>query len=139
MIISGAVSAHNTGSSFAKPDNIIGYFAVDPSQMDPKNNAEVNALITKIESFQEKLAYIANNVTKDNTTAYYEKQSKVWQELADETDAILNELRDKYNILASCFVIEDSTKNYLSLYAKTENGELETGPHGGSLGASLKD
>lgn len=139
MVISGAVSAHNTGSSFAKPDNIVGYFAVDPSQMDPKNNKEINALITKIESFQKKLAYIADTVTKENTTAYYEKQSEVWQQLADETDAILNELRDKYNILASCFVIEDSTKNYLSLYAKTENGELETGPHGGSLGANLKD
>lgn len=139
MVISGAVSAHNTGSSFAKPDNIIGYFAVDPSKMDPKNNKEIKALITKIESFQKKLADVAENVRKDNTTEYYKKQSEVWQQLADETDKILNELHDKYDILASCFVIEDSTKNYVSLYAKKEDGELATGPHGGSLGASLED
>jgi len=36
-------------------------------------------------------------------------------------------------------LIEDSTKNYLSLYARQEGSSQSHGVHGGSLGAKLDD
>lgn len=140
MVVSGAVMAHNTGSKFAKPDNVIGYIAIDPTKLDPKNNPQVSEILSTINQIQNQLAELVRSLDKTNTLEYYQEKSIQWNELAGKINQLLSVLREKNQIFSSCFIIEDSTKNYLSLYAKLdENNELETGPHGGSLGAVLSD
>jgi len=51
----------------------------------------------------------------------------------------LNELKNTYNLLGNCYIIEDSTKNYISLYGKTINKKLSNSMHGGSLGPNITD
>jgi len=41
--------------------------------------------------------------------------------------------------LGNCYVIEDSTKNYISLYGKTIQNNLADSMHGGSLGPNVTD
>lgn len=139
FVVSGAINAYNTGSQQAKPDNIIGYLAIDPDKMIPSKNKNIQQLIIQIERIQSKIANVAKNVNQTNTLEYYQNQQKVWNELTDDLNRILSKLRDEYQIFSTCFVIEDSTKNYTALYSSTEDSKLATGPHGGSLGPNLTD
>ena len=139
MLFAGAVNAHNTGSRQAKPDNIVGYLSVDPEKLLPHNNGKAKELIKRIEQIQRQIAEVAHNVRQTNDLAYYQNQQKIWDQLSANINDILKELEKDYQIFASCFIIEDSTKNYTALYSSMEGGELATGPHGGSLGPNLQD
>lgn len=141
MIISGATAAFNTGKSQAKPDNIVAFLAIDPQKMNPANkeNNKLQNLLSQLNNIYLKLEDVAKNVRQTNTTDYYKQQRDTWNTLIREIDKIIKKVNKTYQIISSCFLIEDSTKDYVKLYAKKEDGKIETGPHGGSLGPSLKD
>lgn len=141
--LNGAISTVNTGASGAKPDNVIGYITGDLSELNPfeSQNAELIKKISMLNNIIEK--YNANKknggLSSENTTDYYKNRQKQWDKMAEEIRVLLKDLEDNYKFLSSCFIIEDSTKNYLSLYTRMEGDQLLTGPHGGSLGANLTD
>ena len=60
-----------------------------------------------------------------------------------DTEKIINEqlliLQKKYKELSQCFIIEDSTKNYTTLYASQHFGKMNAEFHGGSLGPNISD
>lgn len=140
----GATSVLNTGSINAKPDNVIGYLTGDLSKLDPLESPRAKAIISRIERMNqliEKNMLDKKNggLSSANTAEYYAMRSEQWRKLERELNDMLKELRDSYDFLSNCFLIEDSTKNYLSLYTQEENGNPLTGPHGGSMGANMTD
>ncbi len=131
--VTGAIMGENTGSRGGKADNIIGYITVDPERLDPfKQNS---TLLLKLKKINDLTRTLINTTSQENTAEYYKQQGHNWNTTAAEIDTLLNEIKMEYDFLASCFLIEDSTKNYLSLYASDSN----TSVHGGSLGANLTD
>ena len=137
--VNGALKTVNTGSKGAKPDNIIGYLSIDPTAAEVFTDSERDRIIHTTDIIIEKMDTLINTLSKANTTEYYQDQAKHWNTFSKEIDELLKSLEDIYGFLPSCFIIEDSTKNYLSLYARMEDGEQANGVHGGSLGANLND
>ncbi len=133
--LSNALSTFNTGSAGAKPDNIIGYITIDPNQLTPLQPDIKSEVLSKIKLINNKINELVNSLSQSNTSEYYKEQAFRWNAVQAEIDNLLKELEDSYNILGSCFLLEDSTKNYLSLYANEKHESL----HGGSLGANLND
>ena len=133
--LSNALSTFNTGGAGAKPDNIIGYITIDPNQLTPLQPNIKAEVLSKIKLINDKINELVNSLSQSNTTEYYKEQAFRWNEVQAEIDNLLKELEDSYNILGNCFLLEDSTKNYLSLYANEGYESL----HGGSLGANLND
>lgn len=142
-VVAGALSVINTGATGAKPDNIIAYITGDLSAIDPFNaeNRKLLDKISRLNTIIEKYNMDKKHggLSAANTAEYYKMRREQWSKMATEIEKALKDLRDNYKFFSSCFVIEDSTKNYLSLYSRTEGGEMFTGPHGGSLGANLED
>lgn len=143
FVSSGANVAINPGKINAKPDNVIAYITGDLSKLDPLKNPRAQSLLAEIESIQRiiqrNMLDPDQGLSNKNTAEYYKKRYAQWDKLTKQLEDRIQKLREEYNFLSSCFLIEDSTKNYLSLYTQEENGEQLTGPHGGSLGASLQD
>lgn len=137
--VNGALRAANTGSAGAKPDNIIGYVSIDLNQINVFNDEKRNTIINAAEGIMERISSLINSLSKENTTDYYKGQAEKWDIMKPEIDSLLKSLEDILGYLPTCFVVEDSTKNYLSLYSRIDNGKLSNAPHGGSLGASLGD
>lgn len=140
----GAVTVINPGSINAKPDNVIAYLTGDLSKLNPLSDPRAQQIINKIEKASQlieknMLDKQHGGLSNINTAEYYKMREIKWNELKDELSTILQELSSQYEFLSQCFLIEDSTKNYLSLYTQTENNTQLTGPHGGSLGANLND
>ena len=135
----GALKVANTGSAGAKPDNIIGYLTIDLNALKAFSEEERNRIINTAEQIIKKIDLLVESLAKTNTTQYYQDQAARWNMISKEIDQLLKSLEEIYKFLPSCFVIEDSTKNYLSLYSRIEDGELANAPHGGSLGARLDD
>lgn len=137
--LSGAIAVKNTGSKQAKPDNIIGYIAIDKEALDPTNDGQIKAKIQAIERIQKEIEELVKSLSQANDKDYYEKQFNKWQDATENLNSMLKQLKEDYNFLADCYLIEDSTKNYLSLYAREEDGKISNAVHGGSLGAKLDD
>lgn len=137
--LAGAYKAVNTGSAGAKPDNILGFLTVDPTMIDDFTESQRNQVIETSEAILKRMDTMIESLSSKNTTEYYQEQGERWNTLSKEINGLLKQLEDIYGFLPSCFVIEDSTKNYLSLYSRIEDGELSNAPHGGSLGARLED
>lgn len=135
----GAFRSVNTGSAGAKPDNIIGLVTIDPKALQAFPEEKQKQIITMYEQISMRIDEMVKSLNKANTTEYYEKQAKQWNMISPQIDKLMESLRDILGYLPSCFVIEDSTKNYLSLYSRQEDGELSNAVHGGSLGAHLDD
>lgn len=131
----GSIYASNTGGAGAKPDNLLAYLTIDLSQLDLSDEEVRNALTT----IHDQMLELDHSLEKTNTMDYYKKQQQKW----DETEKIINEqlliLQKKYKELSQCFIIEDSTKNYTSLYASQHFGKMNAEFHGGSLGPSISD
>lgn len=136
--ISDAVAVKNTGSAGAKPDNIIGYIGIDLDAIDPIKGRG-NEIIEKITKIQNRINLLSNTLNQKNTTEYYQQQAKEWQKACEDIQTLLKQLEPIYKFLPSCFLIEDSTKNYLSLYSRNEGTAQSNGVHGGSLGANITD
>lgn len=137
--VNGALKVANTGSAGAKPDNILGFLTFDINAISVFSQEKQNQIITTAEAIIERIDNLVESLSKENTTSYYQKQAEQWNRLQPEIDNLLASLKDIFDFLPSCFIIEDSTKNYLSLYSRMEDGELSNAPHGGSLGARLDD
>ena len=135
----GAFKVANTGSAGAKPDNILGYITIDPEALQIFPKEKQNQIINTAEQIIKRIDELVKSLSKENTTQYYEKQAKQWNTIKPQIDELLYTLKDILGYLPTCFVVEDSTKNYLSLYSRQEDGELSNAPHGGSLGANLAD
>ena len=130
----GAFSGDNTGGRGAKPDNIIGYITIDTSQLNPIKEKD-KQILDKLEEANNLISKLIETTSQENTTEYYKQQSYNWNNTQAQLDTILNEIKNLYGILGSCFLIEDSTKNYISLYTSQTHHSV----HGGSLGANITD
>lgn len=137
--VNGALKVANTGIAGAKPDNIIGYVSIDLNALDVFPKEKRDYIIDASEGILKRLDEMIKSLSKENTTAYYQRQADQWNRMKPEIDRLLASLEDVMGYLPTCFVIEDSTKNYLSLYSRMEDGQASNAPHGGSLGASLED
>jgi hypothetical protein len=133
QIAAGAISGINTGSKGAKPDNTIAWLFIDYL-----NQNATEEMKEDLAAAQEAIAYemqaLRDTLKNVNTTDYYTQQKKNWNERIEVIELILNELKEKYNILANCFIIEDSTKHYTNMGVGEEKDFL-----GGSLGSNISD
>lgn len=131
--VKGAIMGENTGSKGGKADNIIGFITIDPNRLNPlEQNSE---LLQKLKEANNLTRELIQTTNKTNTADYYKEQAKHWKDTVTKIDTILTKIQEEYGILSSCFLTEDSTKNYLSLYTTASHTSL----HGGSLGANLVD
>lgn len=137
--VNGALKVANTGSAGAKPDNILGFLTFDINALQIFSKEKQDRIIDAAEKIIKRIDTIVDSLSQENTTKYYQRQADQWNKIRPEIDQLLASLEDIFNFLPSCFVVEDSTKNYLSLYSRIEDGELSNAPHGGSLGANLND
>lgn len=142
----GALTNINPGSINAKPDNVIAYITGDLSKLDPLNDPTAKKIIAQLEDInkliEDNMLNKANGgLNSINTAEYYRMRADKWEELKHKISDAINQLKDTCDFLSSCFIIEDSTKNYLSLYTQKEaaTNDILSGPHGGSLGSRLED
>lgn len=135
---SGSVYSANTGSSGAKPDNLLAVLNIDLSQLNLQNeqDREIYAEVIKI---REELESLNKSLSSSNTAEYYKSQKANWDKAEKRINESLKKLSEKYNFLVNCFIIEDSTKNYLQLEAGAKYDKVSNAFHGGSLGANIAD
>lgn len=129
----------NIGGSGSKPDNLLGYLAVDTSFLDVTKNQQFSDDYQKLEQIYNIISSLATGFKNTNTTQYYKDQYEVWETATTEIQKILNSIDSKVLKFKDCFIIEDSTKSYQSLYGKSKHNDFSTDIHGGSLGANLYD
>lgn len=137
QLAAGAIAGRNTGNINAKPDNTVAWLTIDYNNKIQTQEMLEDIKIAK-QAIRDELTALNETLKKDNTTEYYTQQQKNWNERADIIQQLLNELNEKYQILLKCFLIEDSTKNYTSLYVGTGK-DRKTDFTGGSLGANITD
>ena len=138
----GAFSTSNTGATGAKPDNVLGFLTIDIEQLLglKKNNRQAyNAALQELDKIHGALKQLSNEMKSTNTDKYYKEQEQKWNQAVKEIEEALIKLKEIYGVLDNCYIIEDSTKNYISLYAKTINHQLNDSLHGGSLGPNITD
>lgn len=131
----GAIYGHNTGSAGAKPDNLLALLSIDLNQLDLSNQTILDAL----NNIHEAMSLLDAGLQKNNDLAYYETRQKQWNQARDTIDAALKTLSQEYKELIQCFIIEDSTKNYTTLYSTQSYGRTNSEFHGGSLGPNIQD
>lgn len=140
--LSGAFSTSNTGATGAKPDNILGFLTIDIDELLnlKKNNKQAyNAALKELNEIHGALDKLSHDMKSTNTDQYYKIQRLKWDRATKEIEEHLIKLKEVYNTLDHCYIIEDSTKNYISLYGKTINHKLSDSLHGGSLGPNITD
>ena len=140
--LSGAFSTSNTGATGAKPDNILGFLTIDIEQLLglKKNNRQAyDAALIELNKIHGALKQLSNDMKSTNTDKYYKIQQWKWNQAVKTIEQALSKLKEIYGILDNCYIIEDSTKNYISLYGKTINHKLSSSLHGGSLGPNITD
>ena len=135
---SGSIYSSNTGSSGAKPDNLLAILNIDLSQLDLQNE-EDKQIYKEIVEIREALINLNNHLSSTNTAKYYKDQKDIWDATEKKINAALQRMQEKYNFLLNCFIIEDSTKNYIQLEAGAKYDKVSNAFHGGSLGANLSD
>lgn len=135
---SGSVYSANTGSSGAKPDNLLAVLNIDLSKLNLQNeqDREIYAEVIKI---REELESLNKSLSSSNTAEYYKSQKANWDKAEKRINESLKRLSEKYDFLVNCFIIEDSTKNYLQLEAGAKYDKVSNAFHGGSLGANITD
>lgn len=135
---SGSVYSANTGSSGAKPDNLLAVLNIDLSKLNLQNeqDREIYAEVVKI---REELENLNKSLSSSNTAEYYKSQKANWDKAEKRINESLKKLSEKYDFLVNCFIIEDSTKNYLQLEAGAKYDKVSNAFHGGSLGANITD
>lgn len=133
----GAFYGKGTGISGTKPDNVIAFLTMDTSQLD-QNKKEDEIIIDKIMQLRAIMKELTSTLKNTNTTGYYQKQQENWKKAEMKMQNILNDLSKIYGHIVDCYTIEDSTKNYVALNAKSR-GIVNESFHGGSLGAKLED
>lgn len=135
---SGSVYSANTGSSGAKPDNLLAVLNIDLSKLNLQNeqDREIYAEVVKI---REELESLNKSLSSSNTAEYYKSQKANWDKAEKRINESLKKLSEKYDFLVNCFIIEDSTKNYLQLEAGAKYDKVSNAFHGGSLGANITD
>ena len=129
-----SIYSSNTGSAGAKPDNLFAYLSIDLTQLDLHDEQVRSSLQTIHEAMQE-LDY---TLEKTNDLDYYERREAAWNKAESIINEQLNLLQKKYKDL-DCFIIEDSTKNYTTLYRNEHYGRVNSEFHGGSLGPNITD
>ena len=132
----GAFGGFNIGGAGAKPDNLLGYLAVDLDAIDPMAKSQN---LKKLEEIYNLISSLANDFKNTNTAGYYQEQQKKWNDITNQINKLIDSLDDNILLLKDCFLIEDSTKSYLSLYGRSKYDGILKDPHGGSLGARLDD
>ena len=137
QLAAGAIAGKNTGSAGAKPDNTIAWLVVDYNDKEQTKEMQKDIRLAQ-QAIRDELSALNDTLSNKNTTEYYTQQQKNWNERADIIQQLLNELNEKYRILLKCFLIEDSTKNYVSLYTGIEKNK-KMNFTGGSLGANITD
>jgi len=71
--MAGALTSRNTGATGAKPDNIIGFLAIDTDYLSPiTGNNNNSQLLKKIEAIIKKIDDLINHLRNTNTTQYYQ-------------------------------------------------------------------
>ena len=138
----GAFGTFGTGSSGAKPDNILGFLSIDFNELlalKGENEHKYNQAIEQLKIIHGELKKLSYGLKSTNTEKYYKTQQWQWDLSVKKIRNALNELKNTYNLLGNCYIIEDSTKNYISLYGKTINKKLSNSMHGGSLGPNITD
>ena len=138
----GAKGIFGTGASGAKPDSIWGFIDIDVDKLlelkTSDNNKYLKAM-NKLTQIHSELKTLSHNMKSKNTLTYYEKQEDEWNNAVNHIHELIAELKANYQLLNNCYIIEDSTKNYISLYGKTINNHLSDSMHGGSLGPNIQD
>ena len=138
----GAFSSTGTGISGAKPDSLWGYITINIDELlklkssDEKQYSGAVKELTNIHAELKKLSHLMKST---NTEKYYKQQQWEWNRAVTNIEKSLKNLKENYNLLGNCYIIEDSTKNYISLYGKTINNQLSNSMHGGSLGPNITD
>lgn len=130
----GTIFNSNTGASGAKPDNLLAYLSIDLSSLDLTDQI-VREQLTNIHNAMLELD---NSLDKTNDMQYYQKQQQSWNDAQKKIEEALAILEQKYKDL-DCFIIEDSTKNYTTLYRNEFHGITNSDFHGGSLGPNIAD
>ena len=141
-LMHGATGAFNTGSAGAKPDNIIGFVTISIDELlalKGRDQQLYDAAVNELKEIHLELKRLSNGLKSTNTAKYYQTQEQDWNLTVKRIKSSLKRLRENYNLLGNCYIIEDSTKNYISLYAKTINNKLADSLHGGSLGPNISD
>ena len=135
---SGTVYSSNTGSSGAKPDNLLAILNIDLSQLNLQNKQD-REIYNEIMAIRKELEQLNNSLSSSNTSEYYQTQKANWDAAEARINQSLQKLSEKYHFLVNCFIIEDSTKNYLQLEAGAKYDKVSNAFHGGSLGANITD
>lgn len=135
---SGSIYSANTGISGAKPDNLLAILNVDLTKLNLSNEKD-RAIYQEILAIRKELERLNESLSSKNTVKYYEEQKANWDRAEQKINQSLEKLYKKYNFLLNCFIIEDSTKNYLQLEAGAKYDKVSNAFHGGSLGANLSD
>lgn len=140
--VRGAFGTFSTGSSGAKPDNILGFLSIDFDALlalKGENQHKYNEAIEQLKIIHGELKKLSYSMKSTNTEQYYKTQQWRWDAAVKKIREALDKLKNTYNLLGNCYIIEDSTKNYISLYGKTINRKLSDSMHGGSLGPNITD
>lgn len=141
-LIHGAKGIFGTGASGAKPDSVWAYINIDVDQLlalKTSDQKKYKAALIELQSIHTEIKKLSHEMKATNTLKYYEGQEQKWNEAITNIHNHLQELYKKYQLLGNCYIIEDSTKNYISLYGKTINNKLSNSMHGGSLGPHITD
>lgn len=138
----GAFSGMGTGASGAKPDSLWGYITIDMDELlklKSQDKNKYNQAIRELTNIHGELKRLSHLMKSTNTENYYNQQQWKWNRAVANIQKSLKILEEQYNLLGNCYIIEDSTKNYISLYGKTINNKLSDSMHGGSLGPNITD
>lgn len=133
QMAAGAIGGQHTGNLNAKPDNLIAWVSIDYA-----NEEVTKEMMQDVHLVEETINYeiksLKESLSNANTIEYYKKQQKHWQEVSNYIENLLKVLKEKYSILANCFIIEDSTKHYINMGINKEKDFS-----GGSLGANIQE
>ena len=134
--VQGAIYSSNTGKLQGKTDNLIAYLHI--SMEDFLNDSNIDKFYKKIDELRKKMERLENTFEKSESFGYYQNQEQNWQKAINEMQEIISDMEKEYDILANCFIVEESTKSYESLFVKRVEGQKEwTTFSGGSIGANI--
>ena len=130
-----SIYSSNTGSAGAKPDNLLALLSIDLTSLDLSNKE----IVDELTAIHSEMLELESGLAKTNDQQYYEAREKAWNTAQQRIDEHLKKLSKYYDDLIQCFIIEDSTKNYTSLYSTSHYGRTNSEFHGGSLGPNITD
>lgn len=145
-LLHGSDDIFAPGISGAKPDSIWAFVNIDVDRLldlrnseDANNQAMYKDAVARLSRIHSTLYKLSHEMRGTNTLQYYKAQQQAWNEAIQEIYNELNQLESLYQLVGNCYIIEDSTKNYIALYGKTVNRRLHDSMHGGALGPNIQD